>query len=138
MNTPVFIPSGNYISTPEVAAQHPDWPRTTITSWLRSGHLTGVKTGIGWLIEAGQLATFKPVKYSRQALPGHITIAKVSALCGWPRSTVTYWVKNGYLIGTKVRGSWVVEVSQLADFKPPKRGTRKRKLSTEKADLSTG
>lgn len=61
MKRPIHIPAGHYFTVPEVAEIYQN-DRRSIIHWLEQGWVKGVKTGIGWLIEADSIGVFSPPK----------------------------------------------------------------------------
>lgn len=59
--SPIFIPAGHYYTIPEVAEMY-QLGRRSIIHWLEQGWIKGIKTGIGWLIEADSIEGFTPPK----------------------------------------------------------------------------
>jgi len=68
MPKPKYFPEGDFYTVPEVADILQE-NRRNIINWLKSGHLKGVKTGIGWQVEATQLEGFQRLRQGRPSKP---------------------------------------------------------------------
>jgi len=57
----------------------------------------------------------------------YYTVPEVEAIYGWPRNTITKWLRRDWLVGIPTGIGWLVEATQLDDFEPPGSGKWQRR-----------